>query len=196
MYEAVAIGVSSGGLAALRAILPQLPADFPMPIAIVQHVAEGAGTHLPDLLDRHCAIMVKEADEKERLEPGTAYLAPAGYHLLVEPDRTFGLSTDQRVNFCCPAIDVLLETAADVYGDRLVGVILTGANGDGAQGLKAVKARGGLAVVQDPQEAEAWFMPQAAIDAVEPDFVGNLDAIARLLVELGRTEAGRASDVA
>ena len=196
MYEAVVIGVSVGGLAALRAILPRLPADFPMPIAIVQHVAEGAGTHLPELLDRHCAIAVKEADEKERLAPATAYLAPAGYHLLVEPDGTFGLSADQRVNFCCPSIDVLFETAADVFADRLVGIILTGANGDGAKGLKAVKSRGGLAVVQDPEGAEAWFMPQAALAEVEPDFVADLDGIARLLIELGQPEGGVKSHVA
>jgi two-component system chemotaxis response regulator CheB len=195
MYEAVVIGVSAGGMAALKTILPRLPADFPLPLAIVQHLGD-AESHLAELLDRHCAIAVKEAEAKERFVPGTAYLAPAGYHLLIEPDGTFGLSVDARVNFCCPAIDVLFESAADVYADRLVGIVLTGANADGAKGLKAIKARRGLAVVQDPAEAEAPFMPQAAIDAARPHVVATLDGIAQLLVELGRPEGGVQSHVA
>ncbi len=185
MYEAVVIGVSAGGMAALKTILPRLPADFPLPIAIVQHLGD-AESHLARLLDRHCAIAVKEAEARERFAPGAAYLAPPGYHLLVEPDGTFGLSVDERVNFSCPAIDVLFESAADVYAARLVGIVLTGANADGAKGLKAIKMRRGLTIVQDPAEAASPFMPQAAIEAVRPHVVADLDGIARLLIELGQ----------
>jgi two-component system chemotaxis response regulator CheB len=184
MFEAAVIGVSAGGLHALKTILPALPEAFPLPIAVVQHLDAQADTYLADYLDRLSAIAVKEADDKEALQPGTAYLAPAGYHLLVEPDRSLSLSVDEKVNFSRPSIDLLFESAADAFGEKLIGIVLTGANSDGARGLKAIRDRGGLTIVQDPRTAEAPFMPRAALQAAPADYVADLERIAPLLIQL------------
>ena len=191
-YEAVVLGVSAGGLAALKALLPALPASFPLPIAIVQHVGERSDNFLCEYLGRTSSITVKEAEDKEPLIAGTAYLAPPGYHMLIEADRSFSLSVDPRVNHCCPSIDVLLESAAEVYAGGLIGVILTGANGDGAQGLKAVKARGGLTIVQNPASAEAGAMPRAALAATPVDHVIELEQLAALLWRLAMSQEEQA----
>lgn len=183
-YEAVVLGVSAGGLAALKALLPALPASFPLPIAIVQHIGERTDNFLSEYLDRASGITVKDVEDKEPLISGCAYLAPPGYHTLIEADRSFSLSVDARVNHCCPSIDVLFESAAEVYVAGLIGIILTGANGDGAQGLKAVKARGGLAIVQNPLSAEAAAMPRAALAATPVDHVVELAQLAGLLSRL------------
>jgi two-component system chemotaxis response regulator CheB len=183
-YEAVVIGVSAGGIEALRVILPALPASFPLPIAIVQHRNERGGGFLAEYLNQMSKVTVSEAEDKEPLCAGHAYLAPAGYHLLIEPDHSFSLSIDARVNFSCPSIDVLFESAADVFAESLIGIVLTGANADGAQGLKAVKARGGLAIVQDPKSAQAIAMPRAALQATAVDHVVDLKKIAPLLMQL------------
>ena len=154
--EAVVIGVSAGGMKALGALLPKLPQRPPYAVIIVQHVREGSDSFMADYLDRISTIHVMEADEKEIIRPGIAYMAPAGYHLLVEEDRTFSLSADPPVNFARPSIDVLFESAADAFEDRLVGIVLTGASSDGAEGLARIEAAGGgIAVVQDPETAEA-----------------------------------------
>jgi two-component system chemotaxis response regulator CheB len=129
-------------------------------------------------------VQVKEAEEKETAVPGTVYVAPANYHLLLEDDRTFSLTLESRVRFARPSIDVLFESAADVYGSRLIGIILTGANDDGSRGLAAIKKRGGLAVVQDPTGAEVDTMPRAALRAAEVDFVLPLVAIGPFLANL------------
>lgn len=184
MYEAVTMGVSSGGLQALRTILPALPAAFPVPIAIVQHIEAQSGAFLSEFLDGASAITVKEAEDKELMRPGVAYLAPPGYHLLVEPDASFSLSVDEKVNYCRPAIDPLFESAADAFGAALIGVVLTGANADGARGVKRIKDCGGCAIVQSPKTAEAPYMPQAALAATPVDHVVQLDQIAPLLVRL------------
>lgn len=185
MYDAVVIGVSAGGIDALRTVLSALPVFFPVPIAIVQHIAETPESYLAEYLNRSSAVNVREAEEKEPLLPATAYLAPPGYHLLIEPDRTFGLSADPRVNFSCPSVDVLFESAADVFSQRLIGVIMTGANADGSRGLKTIKARGGLSIVQNPKTAYAAYMPQAAINATgAPDYIVDLERIGPLLAEL------------
>jgi len=185
-YEAVVIGASLGGLALLKGLLPALPADYPLALILVQHLGPQAESTLAALLDRCCAIRVKEADEKEPIRPATLYVAPANYHLLVERDRSFSLSVDERVNYARPAIDVLFESAADAYGPALVGLVLTGANADGALGLRAIRARGGLAVVQDPATAEAPAMPRAAIAQARPQRVLAPAAIEALLLELAR----------
>jgi len=135
-------------------------------------------------LGQSSQIVVKEAEDKEPLRSGIAYLAPPGYHLLIEPDRSFSLSVDARVNYSCPSIDVLFESAAHVFGESLIGVVLTGANKDGAQGLKIIKEHGGLAIVQNPESAEARSMPQAALAAVSADYVVDLEQLAPLLVQL------------
>ncbi len=192
-YEAVAIGVSAGGINALKIILPMLPASFPLPIAIVQHRDERSDSFLAEYLDQISRMAVSDAEDKEPLCAGHAYLAPAGYHLLVESDHSFSLSVDGRVNYSCPSIDVLFESAADVFAEALIGIVLTGANADGAQGIKAVKARGGLAIVQNPKTAEARAMPQAAIAAAPTDYVVELDQIAPLLVRLSALQKQEAT---
>ncbi len=183
-YHAVAIGVSTGGLRALETILQALPADFALPILIVQHIDRDAGGGLAHLLDQRCALKVREAGDNDQIVPGTAYLAPANYHLLVENRERLTLSVDPPVSFARPSIDVLFESAADVFGPHLIGIVLTGANFDGSEGLKRVKARRGLAIVQQPADAEAAQMPRAALAATEVDHVVTLGEIAPLLERL------------
>jgi len=189
-YHAIVIGVSAGGLEALSTILPGLPRAFSLPVIVVQHRAEDTDGYVAESLNRLSQVRVKEAEDKEPLRAATVYLAPASYHLLVEPDQTLSLSVDPRVNYARPSIDVLFESAADAYQDTLVGVILTGANRDGAEGLARVKECGGLAVVQDPDTAEFEMMPREAL-AVVPnvDHVVPLDDLAPLLEKLAASEA-------
>ncbi len=184
-YSAIVVGVSAGGLKALSVLLPGLPAGFSVPIAIVQHLRPERGEgfmikHLNSL----SRILIKEADEKESLLPGVAYIAPPDHHLHIEQDRTFGLSVDPPVNYARPSIDVLFESAACVYENELIGIVLTGANNDGAAGLVAVKQRGGLTVVEDPATAKTRTMPQAALEAAGPDYIRSISDIPKLLTEL------------
>ena len=197
-YEAVAIGVSAGGLHALKMILPLLPADFPAALMICQHLNPQADDFIARFLDDISAIKVKEAEEKEPILPGVAYFAPPNYHLLVEEDRSFSLSCEARVCFARPSIDVLFETAAETYGKRLVGLVLTGANNDGSNGLKLIVEAGGLAMVQDPETAEAKHMPRSAIEMVAPELVFPLEDIAAELqrVVLGGPQAYESTPVA
>ena len=181
-FEAVVVGASSGGLEAFSTILPHLPGDFPVPIAIVQHRSPESGESLTQCLDAKTPLRVKEAFDKEPLQPGTICFAPADYHLLVEEDRTFSLSVDQRELYCRPAVDVLFESAAEVYGDRLIAVLLTGANSDGAAGLKRVVKHGGLTIVQDPDTAHADTMPREALRETQVDHVVALEDIGPLLM--------------
>ena len=183
-YAAVVIGVSAGGVEALKVLLPALPASFPLPVAIVQHRDRRSDGFLAAYLDSMGPIAVSEAEDKEPFCAGHVYLAPAGYHLLIESDRSLSLTIDERVNYSCPSIDVLFKSAANVFAQSLMGVVLTGANADGAQGLKAIKSRGGLAVVQDPQTAAATAMPHAALKATQVDHVLPLERIAPLLTQL------------
>ena len=170
-YQAVVIGASAGGTNALQKILPALPISFPLPIIIAQHLhpqQDGAA------LLYHCAgcsLNVKDADEKEEIRPGFVYFAPPNYHLLIEDDHTFSLSVDAKVNYTRPSVDVLFESAADAYGAALVGIILSGGNQDGAAGLLRIRQRGGLTIVQNPQEAEVDYMPRAAIELAAPNHI-------------------------
>lgn len=184
MFDALVIGASAGGMKALKTLLTGLPHDFPLAIAIVQHMASHSDSYMAEYLGTGCSLPVKEADDKEEFRKGAVYLAPAGYHLQVEPDRTLSLSVDPPVNFSCPSIDVLFDSAADVFGSRLIGVVLTGASADGSAGLKRIRERGGTAIVQDPAGAEVSFMPQSAIAAAAPGHVAALDDIAPLLRKL------------
>lgn len=163
--KAVVIGASAGGVQALSQILPALPARFPIPIFVVVHVPPRRDNALVQLLAAKCALQVKEAEDKEMATGGTVYFAPADYHLLVEAEGTLALSSEEPVNHSRPAIDLLFETAADAYGARLTGIVLTGANHDGAEGLKAVGAAGGIALVEKPVTAEVSTMPAAALAA-------------------------------
>lgn len=183
-YEAIVIGVSSGGMKALNVLLPALPAGFSLPVIIVQHVSPYGGNNWIGLLNQACALRVKEADEKETIETGNVYVAPANYHLLIERDRTFSLSIDEKVNFARPSIDVLFESAAEVYGDALIGVILTGANTDGAAGMEKIMQCGGLTIVQDPETAWSAAMPAAVLTCITPHYVLPLENVATLLNQL------------
>lgn len=182
-YELVVIGASAGGIAALTELLSALPAGYSLPTVVVQHLHPLQDSSFVEYLNRESVLTIKEADEKEAIEAGHAYFAPPNYHLLIEDDRTFSLSVDQRVNYARPAIDVLFESAADVYGAGVIGVILTGANDDGAQGLRSIQESGGLTIVQDPETAETPVMPRAAIAATRADHILTLPQIAELLIK-------------
>lgn len=186
--DLVAIGASWGGLTALERVLEPLPAGFPAAVVIVQHRQGKCDGRLVELLASHCALHVTEAEDKQALDPGFVLLAPPDYHLLVEPGAA-ALSVDERVHFSRPSIDVLLHSAADSYGDRAAAVVLTGANADGAAGLARIAARGGTAIVQDPETAERREMPAAALAATPAAHVVALDQIGRLLVDLVATRA-------
>lgn len=179
----VAIGASAGGVQALSHILPDLPADFPLPVVVVVHIPPRKDNALVALFDRKCRMSVKEAEDKEPLTSGTVYFAPPDYHLLVEAEGALALSTEEPVNHSRPAIDVLFESAADAYGAALTGIVLTGANNDGAAGLQAIRAAGGTAIVQNPDEAEVAAMPVAAADACRGALVMTLDEIAAHLAK-------------
>lgn len=185
-YEAIVIGASAGGLNALQEVLAPLPADFTLPILVVQHRSPAPGDSLAFSLSASCQLMVKEADDKEPVKPGYVYIAPADYHLLVERDRTLSLSVDAKVCYSRPSIDVLFETAAEAYLSGLVGIILTGANNDGTAGLKRIKEKGGLTIVQDPATAEAAVMPRSAIQENIVDKILSLAEIAAFLVRLSK----------
>jgi two-component system chemotaxis response regulator CheB len=185
-YRAVVMGTSSGGLNALKVILPALPANFGMPVILVQHIGASSESYWIEMLDNQCKLKVKEADEKEEVTPGTVYIAPPNYHLMVERDETLSLSIDARVNFARPSIDVLFESAAPVYRESLVGIVLTGANHDGAGGLLAIKKAGGLTVAQDPATAESQFMPATAISTAAPHHVLSLTGIVDLLIKISQ----------
>ena len=185
--DLVIIGASWGGLHAVSEILAGLPEDFPAPVVIVQHRQEGAENLLPGLLDRQGPLKVREAEDKTQLSAGCVHVAPPGYHVLVEKGH-LELSTEGQVSFSRPSIDVAMETAAHAYGDRAIGVVLTGANEDGAAGLAEIRRLGGVAVAQDPDTAEKSTMPAAAIAAASPQHVRPLDEIAPLLVRLASGE--------
>jgi two-component system, chemotaxis family, protein-glutamate methylesterase/glutaminase len=179
----VVIGASYGGLSALQILLPDLSPEFSLPVVIVQHRKKDGDDGLCEYLRKRCRLPLIEPNDKEKVEPGCVYLAPRDYHLLVEKS-IFALSTESPVAYARPSIDVLFESAADVYQQRLIGVILTGANRDGAQGLARIKSLGGLTVVQDPRSAESPTMPEAAISATPVDKILPLPGIASYLNEL------------
>jgi two-component system chemotaxis response regulator CheB len=189
---AIVIGGSAGALEALALILPALPATCDVPIVIVVHLPPAAPSLLPIVLQPRTALLVKEVEDKEPVMGRTIYVAPPNYHLLVERDGTFALSVDDLVHFSRPAIDVLFESASEVYGPALVGVVLTGANADGAAGLAAIKRRGGTTIAQSPGSAAVRAMPEAAIATGAVDHVLPPAEIAALLSELTRVQAREA----
>ncbi|BAU08575.1 chemotaxis protein CheB [Fischerella thermalis CCMEE 5330] len=189
-YQIIVIGTSLGGLEALQVILLGLPKTFPVPIAVVQHRHKDCDDTLRVLLQSYTNSVVKEAEDKEEILPGWVYLAPADYHLLIESkDKTvsqpyFSLSTDAPVTYARPSIDVLFETAADACNQKVIGVLLTGANQDGVQGLAKIKARGGMTIVEEPESAFCSIMPAAAIAFGVADQVLPLVDIASFLVKI------------
>jgi two-component system, chemotaxis family, protein-glutamate methylesterase/glutaminase len=182
--DLIVIGASWGGLSALECVLGALPDDFATPIAIAQHRAVDSGSGmLSSALGRRSGRDVREAGDKDAIEHGRVYVAPADYHLLVEPDG-FALSTEGHVHYARPSIDVLFDSAADVYAERLAAVVLTGANDDGAYGAMRVRRRGGVTIAQDPATAERPEMPRAAIETGAVEQVLPLEEIGPALVEL------------
>lgn len=183
-YKAVVIGASSGGMEALASILTSLDEDFGLPILIVQHISPHSDGFIIEHLNKLCKLRVKEAEEKEKINFGNVYIAPPNYHLLVERDETLSLSTETKVCYSRPSIDVLFESAAEVYNNKLLGIILTGGNSDGSKGLKRIKELGGITIVQNPEEAEVSAMPKAAIESTEVDYILLLSEIKNKLIEL------------
>ncbi|MGH2749374.1 MAG: chemotaxis protein CheB [Actinomycetota bacterium] len=184
-FELVVVGASWGGLRALKCVLAGLPDNFPAALVVAQHRATDSSDVMVRLLQNHSRMSVIEASDKDVIEPGNVYIAPPDYHLLVEPG-SLALSIEEEVHHSRPSIDVVFESAADAYADRLVGVILTGANDDGSAGLKRIRDAGGVTVVQDPATAERREMPEAAIAAVKGAKVLPLRKIASFLVEVCR----------
>ena len=184
--EAVIIGGSAGGLEAMLRIFSDLPAGYRLPLIALLHLPDNSGSRLAEVFAARLAIPVEEAFDKARIVPGTLYVAPGGYHLLVEQDFSLALSCEAPVHYSRPSIDVLMESAADAWGERLAGILLTGANDDGAEGLARIGQQGGLTVVQDPAEAAIPTMPRAAIQRRAPDLVLTLDQVRALLIELNR----------
>jgi two-component system chemotaxis response regulator CheB len=183
---AIVIGSSAGGLQALKTIFSLFREDFSIPIIVVQHISPYSDNYITTYLNRICKVNFKEANEKEVIESGTIYFAPPNFHLLIEDNFTFSLSTEERVNFARPSIDILFETAAFVYGKNLVGIVLTGANNDGSAGLRKIKEFGGITIVQDPKTAEVDTMPSCAIKESKIDYILSLKEISKLLMKLDK----------
>jgi two-component system chemotaxis response regulator CheB len=183
--DAVVIGTSAGGIEALGILLPSLVAGYRLPVIIAIHLSADRPSLLAEIFAPRCRVRVKEAEDKETLEPGVVYFAPPGYHLLIERGKYFGLSVEEPVHYSRPSIDVLFDSALDVYGNRLLGILLTGANEDGAEGLCAIHAAGGAAVVQDPTTASSREMPAAALRDCPSARVLTLQEMVPLLHAIG-----------
>jgi two-component system chemotaxis response regulator CheB len=190
-FQVVAIGTSLGGFNALKSVLGGLPQDFPLPVAVVQHRSYEDSESLTSLLAKEASLPVVEIDDKETIQEGQIYICPPNYHVLVEEGR-FALSTDAPVLHARPSIDVLFESAAETFGDRVIGILLTGMSKDGTAGLKRIKDCGGYAIVQDPAAAEGRVMPKTAIDAGAVDKILPLEEIAPFLTTLS---AGQRTNV-
>lgn len=184
MYKAIVIGTSSGGFEVLKIILPEFAAGFPVPVIIVLHIGNHRNENFVNYMNSFCKLQVKEAESNEKIQNGVIYFAPPNYHLLIESDFTFSLTTEKKYNYSRPSIDILFESAAWAYTKDLIGVVLTGANADGAEGLKMIKDFGGLTVIQSPCNALAPAMPQAALKIAKPSISLKLEDIAGKLIEL------------
>lgn len=183
-FRAVVLGVSTGGVEALKRLLPALPATYSLPLLIIIHMTRESGDGLARFLNELAEIHVKEADEGEFIAGGVVYLAPANYHLLLESNGQLAFSTDPAVNFARPSIDVLFESAAASFGAALIGVVLTGAANDGARGLERIRRLGGFTIVQEPTDALMDAMPKNALALGPADRVVKLDELPALLAYL------------
>jgi len=184
-YEILLIGGSAGSLEVLMQLLPALRKDLPLAVVIILHRKNGESM-LAELLNDKTALTVKEAEEKDVLQNGTVYIAPADYHLMIEQDKTLSLDFSEKINYSRPAIDVTFETAADAYGPSVIAILLSGANADGTEGLLRIKKAGGLTIVQDPDDASVAYMPQHAIEKIRVDYVVSAKEMARLINQLNR----------
>lgn len=183
-FDALVIGGSAGAIDAISTILPALTVHARLAVVVTLHLPRDAPSLLPEIFRLRCALRTMEAQDKEPIEAGTVYFAPPDYHLLVDAGPRLALSVDEPVHFSRPSIDVLFESAADVYGERLIGMLLSGANQDGARGMAAIGAAGGLCIVQSPASAAMSTMPQSALDLMAPHHVLPPSEIASLLAEL------------
>lgn len=194
--DAIVIGASAGGVDALMTLLPALPARLAAAVLVVLHLPRDRASLLVDIFRPRCALRVVEAQDKERVAAGTVYFAPPDYHLLVDVDADaateprLSLSVDEPVHFSRPSIDVLFESAADVYGERLMGIVLTGGNQDGAAGIEAVRRAGGVTAVQDPATAQVPLMPASALARGPVDFVLPLAGLAQLMNMINTFNSG------
>lgn len=180
--ELIVMGASAGGIDFLKNMLLSLPSNFQLPIVVVQHFSGDFEESLAEFFSHFTALTVKEVEDKEVIQKGVIYFAPADYHVLISKEKRLHLSVDEPVYFCRPSIDVLFQTAAEAYRDHLLAFVLTGANEDGALGLQYVKELGGKVGIQDAKDAEFSFMPLAALRKVpQPDFIGNRAEIAELI---------------
>lgn len=184
MIKAVVIGASYGGLEAIKLVLNQLPSKMKIPVFVVLHIGNNNINTFLELLNKDGKHLVKEVEEDEQIQAGTIYFAPPNYHLQVENEYSCSLSTAEKVNFSRPSIDVLFETAAWTFKNRLLGILLTGSNSDGAEGLKTIKEFGGTTIVENPETAFAKTMPLSGIKISDPDYVLNLEEIAKKIEEL------------
>jgi len=186
MIEAIVLGASYGGMEAIKTIFAGLPNHVNTPFMVVLHIGINKIDTFLTTLNRITPYCVKEAEKKEIVRPGTVYFAPPNYHLQVESLTSLSLSTDEKVNFSRPSIDVLFETAAWVYKQELLGILLTGSNSDGAKGLKTIRKFGGATIVEDPETAFAKIMPLSAVNLSEPDFILPLKEIAGKIAQLSQ----------
>ena len=182
--DAVVMGASAGGVQAVSALLPALPVDMPAAVFIVLHLPRDKPSVLAEVFARKCALPVLEAEDKLPVRPGTVYVAPSNYHLLIDEGPQLALSADDPVHHSRPSIDVLFESAAAIFAERLLGILLTGANADGAVGLAAVHDAGGVTVVQDPASAQSPYMVRAALELRPAHWALPLQDIARLLASI------------
>jgi two-component system chemotaxis response regulator CheB len=187
--DAVVIGTSAGGVDALATLLRDLPLPWRLPLVVVIHLPQRRDSRLADVFRQRLSIPVQEAEDKAPVAPGTLYFAPPSYHLSIERERVFSLSCEPPVLWSRPSIDLLMQSAADAYGPTLAGLLLTGANADGAEGLRKIQQAGGLTAVQDPAEAEVDTMPRAALALLTPDRILPLRGLHTLLVELNALHA-------
>lgn len=184
-YDLLVIGGSAGSLDVLIQLLPAVRNDIDLSILIVLHRKPGESV-LANLLSDKTSLNVKEVEEKDPIEKNTIYIAPSDYHLLIEKDRSFSLDFSEKLHYSRPAIDISFETAAEAYGKECGGLLLSGANADGAKGLRAIKEAGGFTMVQDPAEASVSYMPQSALDIMKPDYVCGIEEMKEFLNNVNR----------
>jgi two-component system, chemotaxis family, protein-glutamate methylesterase/glutaminase len=186
-FEIVAIAASADGLKALIEILSSLPSDFPAAIAIVKHISPDYRSFLASILSRHTCLKVKDAEDGEKIQPSVVYIAPPNYHLIVNPDRSLSLTQSAKVRHVRPSADVLFESVADSYKQRAIAVVLTGGDMDGANGVRAIKQMGGVAIAQDEATSKVFGMPHAAIQTGCVDFILPLEQIGDAITSLVMT---------
>jgi two-component system chemotaxis response regulator CheB len=191
--DAVLVAASAGGLSALTSVLAELPADFPAGVAIVQHIEPHHRSMLAEILGRSCALPVTQAADGQRFQPGVVHVAPPDHHLLVDADGSLSLTRTELVHFVRPSADLLFESGAASFGNRAIGVVLTGTGSDGSLGVEAIKRRGGTVIAQDEATSDFFGMPGAAIEAGAVDFVLPLDQIADALISLVSERRGGAT---